>query len=67
MPSGPESPPRALRRTISYAAGGGQHVAVPTGVGIFRDLSGVLGSDIDQPPSGNGPCASALPDQESAP
>ena len=52
---------------ISYAAGGRQYVAVPTGVGIFRGLSGVLSPDIYQPPSGNGLYVFALPDQESAP
>ena len=52
---------------ISYAAGGKQYVAVPTGVGIFRGLSGVLSPDIYQPPSGNGLYVFALPDQESAP
>ena len=47
---------------ISYAAGGRQYVAVPTGVGIFRGLSGVLSPDIYQPPSGNGLYVFALPD-----
>ena len=52
---------------ISYAAGGRKYVAVPTGVGIFRGLSGVLSPDIYQPPSGNGLYVFALPDQESVP
>ncbi len=52
---------------ISYAAAGKQYVAVPTGVCIFRGLSGVLSPDIYQPPSGNGLYVFALPDQESAP
>ena len=52
---------------ISYAAGGKQYVAVPTGVGVFRGLSGVLSPDIYQPPSGNGLYVFTLPDQESAP
>ena len=52
---------------ISYAAGGRQYVAVPTGVGIFRGLSGVLSPDIYQPPSGNGLYVFALPDREPAP
>ena len=46
---------------ISYAAGGRQYIAVPTGVGIFRGLSGVLSPDIYQPPSGNGLYVFALP------
>ena len=52
---------------ISYAAGGKQYVAVPTGVGILRGLSGVLSPDIYQPRSGNGLYVFALPDQEPAP
>ena len=51
----------------SRGPGGKQYVAVPTGVGIFRGLSGVLSPDIYQPPSGNGLYVFALPDQESAP
>ena len=47
---------------ISYAAGGRQYIAVPTGVGIFRGLSGVLSPDIYQPPSGNGLYVFALPE-----
>ena len=47
---------------ITYAAGGKQYIAVPTGVGIFRGLSGVLSPDIYQPPSGNGLYVFALPD-----
>ncbi len=47
---------------ISYAAGGKQYIAVPTGVGIFRGLSGVLSPDIYQPPSGNGLYVFALPE-----
>ena len=47
---------------ISYAAGGRQYVAVPTGVGIFRGLSGVLSPDIYQPQGGNGLYVFALPD-----
>jgi len=50
---------------ISYAAGGRQYVAVPTGVGIFRGLGGALSPE--QPPSGNGFHVFALPDPESAP
>ena len=52
---------------ISYAAGGRQCGAVPTGVGIFRGLSGVLSPDIYQPPSRNGLYVFALPERESAP
>ena len=47
---------------ISYSAGGRQYIAVPTGVGIFRGLSGVLSPDIYQPPGGNGLYVFALPD-----
>ena len=47
---------------ITYAAGGRQYIAVPTGVGIFRGLSGVLSPDIYQPQSGNGLYVFALPE-----
>ena len=47
---------------ISYAAGGKQYIAVPTGVGIFRGLSGVLSPDIYQPQGGNGLYVFALPE-----
>ena len=47
---------------ITYAAGGKQYIAVPTGVGIFRGLSGVLSPDIYQPQGGNGLYVFALPE-----
>ena len=43
---------------ISYAAGGKQYVAVPTGVGIFRSLTGALSPDICQPRPGTGSTSS---------
>ena len=38
---------------ITYAAGGTQYIAVPTGLGLFRGLSGALSPEIYQPRPGN--------------
>ena len=48
---------------ISYAAGGKQYIAVPTGLGIFRGLTGTLSPEIYQPESGNALYVFALPDR----
>ena len=47
---------------ITYAAGGKQYVAVPTGLGIFRGLTGRLSPEIYQPETGNALYVFALPD-----
>ena len=47
---------------ITYAAGGKQYVAVPTGLGIFRGLTGQLSPEIYQPETGNALYVFALPD-----
>jgi alcohol dehydrogenase (cytochrome c) len=38
---------------ISYAVGGRQYVAVPTGLGVFRALTSAISPDIYQPQGGN--------------
>ena len=47
---------------ITYAAGGKQYLAVPTGLGIFRGLTGQLSPEIYQPETGNALYVFALPD-----
>ena len=47
---------------FTYAAGGRQYVAVPTGLGIFRGLSGRLSPEIYQPQTGNALYVFTLPD-----
>ena len=47
---------------ISYAVDGKQYVAVPSGLGIFRSLTGRLSPDIYQPPGGSALHVFALPD-----
>ena len=47
---------------ITYAAGGKQFIAVPTGLGIFRGLTGRLNPEIYQGRTGNGLYVFALPD-----
>lgn len=38
---------------ISFSADGKQHIAVPTGLGVFRAMTGPLASEIHQPDTGN--------------
>ena len=47
---------------ISYAAGGVQYVAVPTGAGLFRSVTATLSPEIYQPVGGNALYVFALPD-----
>ena len=47
---------------ISFAAGGKQYIAVPTGLGIFRALTATLNPEIYQPGTGNALYVFALPD-----
>ena len=47
---------------ITYAAGGKQYVAVPTGLGFFRMVSAALSPEIFSPESGNALYVFALPD-----
>ena len=47
---------------ISYAVGGKQYVAVPSGLGIFRVLTGSLSPDIYQPTGGSALYVFELPD-----
>ncbi len=47
---------------ITYEAGGKQYVAVPTGLGIFRTITGTLNPEIYQPSNGNALYVFALPD-----
>ena len=47
---------------ITYAAGGKQYVAVPTGLGLFRMVSATLSPEIFSPESGNALYVFALPD-----
>ena len=47
---------------VTYAAGGKQYIAVPTGLGIFRGLTGILNPEIYQGRTGNGLYVFALPD-----
>ena len=47
---------------ITYAVEGKQHVAVPTGLGVFRIVSASLSPEIYAPPSGNAIYVFALPD-----
>ncbi|MEE2636496.1 MAG: PQQ-binding-like beta-propeller repeat protein [Acidobacteriota bacterium] len=48
---------------VTYAVGGRQYVAVPTGLGIFRGLTATLNPEIYQAASGNALYVFALPDQ----
>ena len=52
---------------ITYAAGGRQYVAVPTGLGLFRIVSASLSPEIYAPPSGNAIYVFALPEHDSVP
>lgn len=47
---------------ITYAAGGKQYVAVPSGLGLFRIVSATLSPEIFSPESGNALYVFALPD-----
>ncbi len=47
---------------ITYAVGGKQYVAVPTGLGLFRIVSATLTPEIFTPESGNALYVFALPD-----
>jgi len=47
---------------ISYAAGGKQYIAVPTGLGIFRTITAALNPEIYQPGTGNALYVFELPD-----
>ena len=47
---------------ITYAAGGKQYVAVPTGLGLFRMVSATLSPEIFSPETGNALYVFALPD-----
>ena len=47
---------------ITYAVGGKQYVAVPTGLGVFRIVSTSLSPEICPPPSGNAIYVFAVPD-----
>ena len=48
---------------VSIAAGGKQHIAIPTGLGIFRGFTGKLSPDIYQPDTGNALYVFALADR----
>ena len=48
---------------ISYAAGGTQYIAVPTGLGLFRGLAATLSPEIYSPDTGNALYVFALPDR----
>ena len=48
----------------TYAAGGKQYIAVPTGLGIFRGFTGRLSPDIYQPGNGNALYVFSLPDKQ---
>lgn len=49
---------------ISYGVGGKQYIAVPTGIGIFRTVTGVLSPEIYQPANnGNALYVFELPDR----
>ena len=48
---------------ISYAAGGTQYIAVPTGLGLFRGLSATLSPEIYSSDTGNALYVFALPDR----
>ena len=52
---------------ITYAVGGKQYVAVPTGLGVFRIVSASLSPEIYAPPSGNAIYVFALPEQNANP
>ncbi len=52
---------------ITYAAGGRQYVAVPTGLGLFRIVSASLSPEIFAPDSGNAIYVFALPEHDSVP
>ena len=47
---------------VTYEAGGKQYLAVPSGLGIFRGLTGSLSPDIYQPDTGNALYVFALPE-----
>jgi len=47
---------------ISYAAGGKQYIAVPTGLGLFRILTASVSPEIYSPENGNALYVFALPD-----
>ena len=47
---------------VTYAAGGRQYVAVPTGLGLFRGITSLLNPDIYQPETGNALYVFTLPD-----
>jgi alcohol dehydrogenase (cytochrome c) len=47
---------------ISYASGGKQYIAVPTGLGIFRTITAALNPEIYQPGTGNALYVFELPD-----
>ena len=47
---------------ITYATGGKQYVAVPTGLGLFRGISATLSPEIFTPESGNALYVFELPD-----
>jgi alcohol dehydrogenase (cytochrome c) len=49
---------------VTYAAGGKQYIAVPTGLGIFRGFTGRLSPDIYQPDNGNALYVFSLPDKQ---
>ena len=52
---------------ITYAVGGKQYVAVPTGLGLFRIVSASLSPEIFAPQSGNAIYVFALPEHDSVP
>jgi len=47
---------------ITFASGGKQFVAVPTGLGVFRALTSLISADIYQPEGGNALYVFELPD-----
>jgi alcohol dehydrogenase (cytochrome c) len=47
---------------ITYSVHGRQYVAVPTGLGVFRLVTGQLTPDIYQPPGGNALYVFELPE-----
>ena len=48
---------------ISYGAGGKQYIAVPTGLGVFRVMTGALVPEIYQSSTGNALYVLELPEE----
>jgi alcohol dehydrogenase (cytochrome c) len=49
---------------VTYTAGGKQYVAVPSGLGVFRAITGLLLTDIYQPSAGSALYVFELPDRK---